>query len=319
MNKDFQKIKEEKVLFFDSEIVRRSVELELDSTEYSLYQKKTRNRETDEFLSDTDLVAHYNKNAALKLGYNKIVTIGVGFIKGGKPYIKDISGEEGDVIRQFCEIANQFDYICGANILAFDCPMILNNGWRYFNMTTLIKDAFITNGKKPWNLTNVVDLMDQFKGTHYYNNSVEEICYHFGIPSPKDDITGAEVSEVYYYGDKERIYNYVKKDVFANINIFKKMRGEEIFTEFVDRGGVEETTVERTPVLNRIYLNKYITGEDETEIKELLGKKKITKKDKVILIDMIHKISVESDIFKKDSKKVVEEKLEVVTELINNL
>lgn len=280
MNKDFQRVNEEDVLFFDGEMVRRNKELEIDSIEYSLYQKKTRDRETDEFLTDEDLKEHYKKKAALKMGYNKIVTIGVGFIKEGVPYVKDISGEEDRVIEEFCKIANQFKYVCGANVLSFDLPLILNNGWRYFNMTDLLNDNFITNGKKPWNLSNVLDLMDCFKGTHYYNSSVEEICYHFDIPTPKDDISGAEVSETYYNGEKEKIYEYVKKDVFANINIFRKMQGKDIFLSFVNRSDSKEPIVEKKPILNKIYELGILGREDKKELHSLLNKKKPTKKEK---------------------------------------
>jgi len=313
MNKDFQKINEEQVLFFDCEMVRRSKELEVDSEEYTLYQKKTRNRDTDEFLTDEELIAHYNKWAALKMGYNKIVTIGVGFIKDGVPYIKDISGEEKDVIKQFCDIANQFDYVCGANIQAFDLPVLLNNGWRYYNMTEKIKDSFITNGKRPWNLSKTLDLMEQFKGTHYSNSFVEEICYHFGIPTPKDDISGAQVSQTYYYGDKERIYKYVKKDVLANINIFKKMRGQDIFEDFVDRG--DKKIEDNRTVLEKIYQEDNLTEEYKEEIEKLIGKKKLTKKEKENLKDIL--LSVYQQ--KGDKKAIKLEKEEEVKQFINNL
>lgn len=268
MNNKIQKINEEKILFFDAEVVRRVDELEVDSEEFKLFQKKTRNRDTDEYLPDEEVVEEYQKRAALKMCYGKVVTIGVGFIKDGIPYIKDISGEEDEVIKKFCEIASQFEYVCGANVIGYDLPVITNSGWRYFNMAELLPDRFIVNGKKPWNMDKTIDLMDCFKGTHYYNSSVEEICYHFNIPTPKDDISGAEVSEVYWNGDRERIYTYVKKDVFANINIFRKMQGKDIFEDFVDRS---EPKKEPIPVLKRLRNFNEITPDIEKELLEILS------------------------------------------------
>lgn len=321
MNKDFQRIKEEDVLFFDGEMVRRNKELEIDSVEYSLYQKKTRNRETDEFLCDEDLKKEYEKRAALKRGYNKIITIGVGFIKDGVPYIKDISGDEGFVIKEFVKIANQFKYNCSFNGIAFDLPIIVGNGMKYFNIAEELKDPFNPSGKKIWNMDMCIDLLEVFKGSHYYPNSLDEVCYHFDIPTPKDDISGAEVSETYYNGDKNRIYEYVKKDVFANINIFRKMQGKDIFEDFVDRSDTKEPIIEEKPVLERIYASNSITSKDKEDIKKLVGKKKLTKKDKENLFTIIRGVYVQTDFIasKVDTKKVITQKEEEINELIKTL
>lgn len=310
MNNKIQKINEEKILFFDAEVVRRTDKPEVGSKEFKLFQKKTRNINTDEYLIDEEVLEEYQKRAALKMCYGKVVTIGVGFIKDGIPYIKDISGEEDEVIKKFCEIASQFAYISGANIIGYDLPVITNYGWRYFNMTELLPDRFVVNGKKPWNMDKTIDLMDCFKGTHYYNSSVEEICYHFNIPTPKDDISGAEVSEVYWNGDRERIYTYVKKDVFANINIFRKMQGKDIFEDFVDRN---EPKQEPLPVLKRIRNFDEITPDIEKELLEILSGK--VEEKELIYIEELLKAALFRDDFinsDQDSKDVREQKEETI-------
>lgn len=251
MNKDFQRINIEDVIFFDTEVVRANDKLELDTKEYELFQRKTRDRSTDEFLADKELVEEYDKRAGLKRVYNKIITVGIGVVKDGEVYIKHISGNEEDVIREVVDRMNEYKYNCGFNSIAFDLPVLVGNGMKYFNIAEELKDDFNPSGKKPWNLTKCIDLLEVFKGTHYYPNSLDEVCYHFDIPTPKDDISGAEVSDVYYNGDKDRIYEYVKKDVFANINIFCKMQGKDIFENFVDRSGTEEK-IEELPILTAI-------------------------------------------------------------------
>ena len=103
MNKKLKSVNIEKTLFFDIEVVRKSKILDINSREFELYQKKTRNKETDEFLSDDDAVMDYHKRAALKMGYTKIVSIGVGFVKGGEVHIKAIDeGTEEEIIKQTC-------------------------------------------------------------------------------------------------------------------------------------------------------------------------------------------------------------------------
>lgn len=242
MNKDFKKINEEDILFFDIEVVRRSKELEIDSREFNLFRKKTRNRDTDEFLDNVEVVELYERKAALYLGYGTIVTIGVGFIQKGKVYIKDLTGDEETIIKEFCTIAKKFKHVCGFNILRYDLPKIVANGYRYFDVCETLPDRFITANKKPWELGSVVDLMDVYKGTHFVSPSFDEVLYNFGLESPKDVIDGSEVSRVYWNeGGIDKISTYVKKDVFSNINLFKAMRFESIFDEFIDRADKEES------------------------------------------------------------------------------
>ena len=240
MNQTIKKVNQESILFFDLEDVRRTKEIDVNSKEYELFKKKTRDRETDEYLSEEEVIEQYNKRAALKMCYTKIVSIGVGFIKGNEVHIKSLEGTEEEIIKQFCNIAKSFDYLCGSNIIAFDLPMIVNNGYRYFDVCEVLPDRYITSGKKQWNLDKILDLQEIFKGTHYVPSSLDEMCYHFNIPSPKTDMDGSMVSEEYWNNGVEKINEYVKLDVFACINLFRKMRFQEHYLDFIDKNKVSK-------------------------------------------------------------------------------
>jgi predicted PolB exonuclease-like 3'-5' exonuclease len=292
MNQTLKRVNEEKVLFFDCEVVRRTKNLDINSREFKLFQKKIRDKGTDELLTDGEVVERYERQAALKMCYTKIVSIGVGFIKDGEVHIKAIDGEEGDIIQQFCTIASNFDFLCGANIIGYDLPMLVNNGYRTFDVCIILPDRFITSGKKPWNLDRIIDIMDIFKGTHYENNSLDEICEHFEVPSPKTDLDGSKVSNEYWSNGVERISKYVKQDVFASVNVFKKMRFESIFESFIDKNetkkeSVEESFVEKSPILVRVYNKKGFSEEDREELETLLKSKEPTEEDKVNLKKII--------------------------------
>ena len=88
MNQTFKRIPVEKTLFFDIEAVRAHKELDPESKEFQMYQKKLRNRDTDELPSIQETQDDYNKRAALKMGYLKIVTIGLGYVRAGEVYVK---------------------------------------------------------------------------------------------------------------------------------------------------------------------------------------------------------------------------------------
>lgn len=321
MNQTIKKINEEKVLFFDLEVVRRNKELDVNSKEFELFQKKTRNRETDELLPDNEVLEQYNKRAALKMCYTKIVSIGVGFIKDGEVHIKALEGDEESVLRQFCSIANTFDYVCGANILGYDLPMVAVNGMRYFDVTENLVDRFLTSGKKPWNLDRCLDLMDIFKGTHYANTSLDEMCYHFEIPSPKTDLDGSMVSEEYWTNGLEKINSYVKQDVFAGVNVFKKMRFEKPFETFIDKNRITsiEPLVEDLPILEKLFNTKQFNK----EIKDYLTNLKIAKKDKetvkkLVLAHYKEQIDVIAR-NKKELQEINEQRIEEVNEFFKQL
>jgi hypothetical protein len=62
--------------------------------------------------------------------------------------------------------------------------------------------------------------------------SLSLLCHVFDIPTPKDDISGADVARVYYEdGDLERIKVYCEKDVVALIQLFLKMQGGHLVDE----------------------------------------------------------------------------------------
>lgn len=273
MNTQIQNTNENEVLFFDIEVARRSKELLVDSLEYELFQKKTRDRKTGEYLEHNELIKEYNTKASLTMNYGVIVAIGVGFIKDNSVYIKSLKGDESCIIKDFCQIAAKFKYLCGSNIIGYDLPMITNYGWRHFNMANLLPDRFITNGKKPWNMNNVIDLMDVYRGTHYANSSVEELCYHFNVHTPKTEMCGADVSDTYWEDGVDKIIEYVKGDVLSSVNIFRRMRGKDVFDSLVDRD-IDEAILEEKEEKN--ILSKLISGENVTkkEVEAMLEKLK---------------------------------------------
>ena len=62
--------------------------------------------------------------------------------------------------------------------------------------------------------------------------SLALLCHVFEIPTPKDDISGADVARVYYEeNDLERIARYCEKDVAALIQLFLRMKGEELVAD----------------------------------------------------------------------------------------
>jgi hypothetical protein len=88
------------------------------------------------------------------------------------------------------------------------------------------------SGKKPWEV-NHLDTLELWKfGDYKAFTSLALLCHVFKIPTPKDDISGADVARVYYEEQAlDRIRIYCEKDVVALIQLLLRMRGDALVVE----------------------------------------------------------------------------------------
>ena len=84
-------------------------------------------------------------------------------------------------------------------------------------------------GKRSWENYHF-DTLDMWKfGDYKHYTSLELLANIFGIPSPKNDIDGSDVADVYWKdNDLERIANYCSKDTITVAQLFLKMTGRQI-------------------------------------------------------------------------------------------
>lgn len=114
--------------------------------------------------------------------------------------------------------------LCAHNGKEFDFPYLsrrmLINGIK-------LPGLLDTAGKKPWEV-NHLDTMELWKfGDYKHYTSLNLLAYTFGIPTPKDDIDGSQVADVYYNEkDLNRIVAYCEKDVLTVAQLFLKYRNE---------------------------------------------------------------------------------------------
>lgn len=316
MNNKIRKQNIEKLLFFDIETCRRSKVLDINSKEYDLYAWKLRDKETSKLPPSDEVIKHYELNGALDPVFNKIVCISVGFINGKTLYVKSFTGEQKEIIEQFYNLLNSTGFIpSGFNVINFDSPTIRLKALESGVDLTLIGERYNDVGQKPWLLEDAfVDLMPITKGTYYYNLSLDAMCFLAGIETPKDDISGADVSRVYWEEENgiSRISEYCKKDVIAVAKLFCALQGNKDYIEnVVDR---TELPVKKLSLLEQIFAQKTITEKIKEQLKQTLSKSKITKKEKEIVFDLIRASLAEIDV---NFGKVVNSKQ--IDEIINQL
>jgi hypothetical protein len=87
-------------------------------------------------------------------------------------------------------------------------------------------------GKKPWEVQHL-DTMEMWKFGDYKSfTSLNLLTHVLGIPSPKDDISGADVSRVYWEDkDIDRIMIYCQKDVVALAQLILRFSRKPLLEE----------------------------------------------------------------------------------------
>ena len=79
-------------------------------------------------------------------------------------------------------------------------------------------------------------------------------------------------------------------------------------------GNVE---VEELPLLQKIYKASNIDSKTKEDLHKKLAKKKITKKEKIIIEDILVSLYIDNTMFKSDSEPVKEKKRNEIKELLN--
>ncbi|MEO8404344.1 MAG: 3'-5' exonuclease [Chitinophagaceae bacterium] len=174
--------------------------------------------------------------AGIYAEFGKIVCLSCGFVSGShdqkKLIIKSYAGDnEAIILQEFAEMLKKWSFgeprfLCAHNGKEFDFPylcrrMIVNN----IPIPTLLD----TSGKKPWEV-NHLDTMELWKfGDFKSYTSLNLLAHTLGIPTPKDDIDGSRVWEVYWKDkDLPRIATYCQKDVVTVAQLLLRMMGEQL-------------------------------------------------------------------------------------------
>ena len=176
----------------------------------------------------------YLQKAGILAEFGKIVCISTGFFYNDTDgnvcfKLKSFSGDDETVVlNAFVDLLNTFRdkrgnfAIAGHNLKEFDIPYICR---RMLILNIPLPECLQLSGKKPWE-TNMVDTMELWKFGDYKNYvSLKLLAAVLGIDTPKDDIDGSMVKDV-YYGEKNlpRIVTYCQKDVLTVANIILRFK-----------------------------------------------------------------------------------------------
>ncbi len=225
----------DKVLFFDIETTPISQDMEsLSEIKRNLFCRRASINYKDEYEKDCSEV--YQKKASLLTGYSKIVCISLGFYESSdfedsnnNLRINTIKDEdESKILKKFVNFfnryfvnSNDFQYLCGYNILNFDVPYIIRKLIQYgmtipYDMNPL--------GKKPWENKLLIDLKEvlSFGSYTFKTTTLQETADIMNLETFQDTM-GEDVFEKFWvHNDIESIVKHCESDVEVTAEIFRK-------------------------------------------------------------------------------------------------
>ena len=141
--------------------------------------------------------------------------------------------DETELLIQFVDLLEtsfekKSTLLCGHNIKEFDVPYIARR--LLINNLQLPKSLNLM-GKKPWEVPHL-DTLELWKfGDYKHFTSLKLLTEVLGIPSPKDDIDGSQVRDVYYEENNlNRIKSYCEKDVVAVAQVLLKLSHKDLLS-----------------------------------------------------------------------------------------
>ncbi len=222
------------ILFLDIETVPQHPAFDLVPREWKeLWEKKAeallRNRE------DETVESIYGR-AGIYAEFGKIICISCGVLQGSgaqkRLLLKSFYGDDeklllkefADMLRKWAADPNKF--LCAHNGKEFDFPYLCR---RMIINQISIPPILNTAGKKPWEVSHI-DTMELWKfGDFKSYTSLNLLAHALGIPTPKDDIDGSMVGDVYWKEKNlERIATYCQKDVVTVTQVYLRIMGEAL-------------------------------------------------------------------------------------------
>ena len=224
----------ENILFLDIETVPEEATFDLVHDEKKkLWEEKTRYQRKEDYTPE----AFYHR-AGIWAEFGKIICISVGYFvfKGIQRTFRVTSfyGEEATILQNFKTLLDTHyqstnKLLCGHNIKEFDIPFIAR---RMLIQQITLPEKLNLFGKKPWEVAHL-DTMELWKfGDYKHFTSLKLLTHVLGIPSPKDDIDGSMVYNVFYNEDNlDKIITYCEKDVIAVAQVLLRLRKDTILED----------------------------------------------------------------------------------------
>ncbi len=176
--------------------------------------------------SDEETPETLYEKAGIFAEFGKVICVSTGTVSGKQASIRSFFGDDEKELllglaRFMQELPSQgIHVLCAHNGKEFDFPWLCR---RMMIHGIVIPPILNVQGKKPWEIPHL-DTMELWKFGDYKSfTSLDLLTELFDVPSPKDDISGADVARVYYEEKNlTRIVQYCQKDVVSLIQMLRR-------------------------------------------------------------------------------------------------
>ncbi|MEJ2583542.1 MAG: 3'-5' exonuclease [Robiginitalea sp.] len=228
-----KKVRLENILFLDIETVpEKEAFNKLPEEEQELWAEKTAYRRKEEYTPE-----EFYERAGIWAEFGKIICISAGYFEkshGLTFRVRSYTGDEEELLQEFKALLETYfnlpkHLLCAHNGKEFDFPYIAR---RMIIHGIPLPSKLSLFGKKPWEVPHI-DTMELWKfGDFKHYTSLKLLAHVLGVPSPKEDIDGSMVRDVYYEeNDLERIVKYCERDVVTVAQVFLRLRNEGLLTD----------------------------------------------------------------------------------------
>ena len=220
----------ENLLLIDIETVPQAAGFEELTEEWKMLWQEKVYRSLPE---NTTAAAFYPQRAGVMAEFAKVICISIGYFKKEidnlQLRLKSFYGDdEKKLLTDFLGTVKQMESgqsnwsFTGHNIKEFDIPFICR---RLLVNGLIIPPCLDFQQMKPWE-TNIIDTFQYWRfGDYKQYTSMKLLAAVLNVPSPKDDIDGSMVADVYYKEkDLSRIVTYCQKDVVTTGNIILRFK-----------------------------------------------------------------------------------------------
>ncbi|HMK02870.1 MAG TPA: ribonuclease H-like domain-containing protein [Ferruginibacter sp.] len=232
-----QNIRLDNLLLIDIETVPEHPAFDNMSAEWQTLWEEKIHRSLPVDISVADF---YPQRAGVMAEFAKVVCISIGYFKKDNGELllrlKSFSGDdEKKLLQDFISALQQTEAnnnkwnFCGHNIKEFDIPFLC----RRLLVNGLTIPPFLDfQNMKPWE-TNIIDTFQYWRfGDYKHFTSLKLLAAALNVPSPKDDIDGSMVGDVYWKEKNlDRIVTYCQKDVVTTANIVLRFKNLPLLKE----------------------------------------------------------------------------------------
>jgi 3'-5' exonuclease len=194
---------------------------------------------------DVNEHVYYDDNAALYAEHNQIISISMGVMRGDKFFVRAFTGRhEREILSKLAEKIIEYKVIAGHNIKEFDCPILMR---RFLINGLPVPSILDSMNKKPWEVP-YYDTMTMWGGSQWnYKVSLDLLCNVLGISSPKKEMQGEDLGNLYYSMfdgvsstelpfEKEeevlgKIAAYNNADNIATARVYARLKGLPVFED----------------------------------------------------------------------------------------